>query len=75
MVMSYEPVIPEELPWRVGGKVGRTIYAVTVPGDQLGDVLIGMMDTRELAALVVDEHNAALEHDEIAAVRHDEGTP
>lgn len=31
--------------WRVGKKVGRTIYD--------GDVLIGMMDTPELAALVV----------------------
>ncbi len=36
-------------PWRVGRKVGRTIYD--------GDKLIGMMDTRELAELVVRHVN------------------
>lgn len=37
-------------PWRVGRKVGRTIYQ--------GDTLIGMMDTPELARRVVDAVNA-----------------
>lgn len=36
--------------YRVGGKVGRTIYR--------GDELIGLMDTRELGALVVEALNA-----------------
>jgi hypothetical protein len=37
--------------WRVGSKVGRTIY--------IGDDLIGVMDTRELAAQVVAAVNGA----------------
>jgi hypothetical protein len=37
--------------WRVGRKVGRTIYE--------GDTLVGVMDTPELAALVVEAVNAA----------------
>lgn len=43
-------------PWRVGGSVGRTIYAVEGPNDP-ADTLIGMMDSEELARLVVDDHN------------------
>jgi hypothetical protein len=53
--------------WRVGTKVGRTIYAVLhdaeYPYDdcddesKLKDVLIGVMDTPELAAEVVYAHN------------------
>lgn len=50
--------------WRVGTKVGRTIYAV-VSDDcddcddpaKLNDVLIGVMDTPELAEEVVIAHN------------------
>lgn len=46
------------LPWRVGRKVGRTIYAI---GDQDGPegdgVLIGVMDTAELAREAVEAHN------------------
>jgi hypothetical protein len=49
---------PELLPWRVGRKVGRTIYAVTGTGD---DVLVGLMDTRALAARAVADHNAMLD--------------
>jgi hypothetical protein len=41
------------LPWRVGTKVGRTIYDAR-------DRLIGTMDTRELAAAVVRAVNASL---------------
>lgn len=46
--------------WRVGRKVGRTVYAQTgdTPGDH--DVLIGMMDTPELAASVVADHNRSV---------------
>jgi hypothetical protein len=38
--------------WRVGRSVGRTVYQ--------GDELIGVMDTPELAALVVAAVNAEL---------------
>lgn len=48
-------------PWRVGRKVGRTIYAmVNDDGPSDDDVLIGMMDDYELAIEVVSCHNAAL---------------
>jgi len=51
----------EKLKWRVGRKVGRTIYAIvgSEPGDH--DLLIGLMDTKMLAQRAVDAHNAALE--------------
>lgn len=50
----------ERLPWRAGRKVGRTIYAAhgDEPSDE--DELIGMMDTRALAAAAVEAHNASL---------------
>jgi len=47
----------QQLPWRVGSQVGRTIYARKGSVDRL----IGVMDTPELAALVVQHHNAALQ--------------
>jgi hypothetical protein len=47
---------PQDFPWRVGRKVGRTIYACKYePGD-----LIGVMDTPELATAAVNAHNAAI---------------
>lgn len=48
--MSADP----DLPYRVGRKLGRTVYRQT--GD--GEELIGVMDTPELGALVVDALNA-----------------
>jgi hypothetical protein len=52
----------ERVRWRVGRSVGRTIYAVVeAPPAVAGDVLIGMLDTKELAAAAVRDHNAALE--------------
>lgn len=39
--------------WRTGRKVGRTIYVQTGDEPSDDDQLVGMMDTRELAALVV----------------------
>lgn len=47
-------------PWRVGRKVGRTIYAVTGSDPSDADVLIGMMDSRKLAAEAVGAHNDRL---------------
>ncbi len=43
--------------WRVGRKVGRTIYRMvgTEPSDD--DELVGMMDTAELAKQFVDAKN------------------
>lgn len=51
---------PMWLPWRTGRKVGRTIYAVVGDAPDDRDLLIGMMDTRELADEAVLSHNAAL---------------
>ncbi len=47
-------------PWRCGRKVGRTIYAQigSEPGED--DLLIGMMDSPELALAVVEAHNDAV---------------
>lgn len=53
-----EPIDLAAVEWRVGMKVGRTIYAVVGDGDCLKDVLIGVMDTRELAQAVVSTHNS-----------------
>jgi hypothetical protein len=50
----------QNFPWRVGRKVGRTVYAVTGPTASDTDVLIGVMDTRTLAAEAVACHNARL---------------
>jgi hypothetical protein len=52
------------VPWRTGtspGTDGRTIYACP-PGSSHrdGEVLIGMLDTRELAQEAVEAHNAGL---------------
>lgn len=51
--------------WRTGRKVGRTIYIQTgkEPGDCGEDQLIGMMDSRDLAQLVVDAVNHFYEID------------
>ncbi len=48
------------LRWRTGRKVGRTIYAQRGPDPSDGDILIGLMDTPELAFQAVTGHNAAL---------------
>jgi hypothetical protein len=44
--------LPPGLPWRVGRSVGRTLY-------DADDHLIGVMDTPELAARVVEAVNRA----------------
>ncbi len=47
-----------DVPWRVGTSTRRTIYACP-PGSshRRGEVLVGLMDTPELAAEVVEAHN------------------
>lgn len=46
--------------WRVGRKVGRTIYAQAGDEPSDDDVLIGVMDTPDLAAIAVLHHNAVV---------------
>jgi hypothetical protein len=43
--------------WRVGRRVGRTVYEQQAWEPQDGDQLIGVMDTRELAEKVVQAVN------------------
>lgn len=43
--------------WRVGRSVGRTLYIQTDAGPGKYDRLVGLMDTRELADLVVEAVN------------------
>lgn len=43
-------------PWRCGSQVGRTVYVDA--GWKSPDFLLGVMDTPELAAHVVQAHNA-----------------
>ncbi len=44
-------------PWRVGRKLGRTIYAQggSAPSDR--DKFIGIFDSADVARLIVAEHN------------------
>ena len=46
--------------WRVGRKVGRTIYAMVGPRASDDDVLIGVMDSEALARDAVGAHNTRL---------------
>lgn len=52
---------PLDLRWRVGQPVGRTIYAVVGAEPSDDDVLIGMMDTAELAGEACTAHNVRWE--------------
>lgn len=49
-------------PWRAGGSIGRTVYAVfgikaEAHARDEDSVVIGMMDTAQLAEAVVVSHN------------------
>jgi len=46
--------------WRVGRKVGRTVYAQIGDEPNDNDFLIGVFDTRELATEAVLTHNASI---------------
>lgn len=50
----------QDMPWRVGRKVGRTIYAQCCDEPSDEDPLIGVMDTPGLAAESVAAHNERL---------------
>lgn len=49
-----------DLPWRVGRKLGRTVYAQISDDASDDDMLIGVMDSIELAQEVVRSHNDRL---------------
>ena len=46
--------------WRVGRKLGRTIYEVVGEDPSDDDVFLGLMETRDLAWQVVTGHNRDL---------------
>ena len=46
--------------WRTGRKVGRTIYAQLGDKPSDDDLLIGTLDTKELAKEAVRAHNVTL---------------
>ena len=48
--------------WRVGRKLGRTIYAQVGDGPSDEDTFLGLMETGRLAALVIDAVNYAREY-------------
>lgn len=49
-----------EHPWRVGRKLGRTIYCRISDEDSDDDFLLGMVDNADIAQHICDVHNAAL---------------
>lgn len=51
-----------EVPWRVGGQVGRTIYIDPPNEEKHPSFLIGMMDSEEIAQHVVECHNLYLQN-------------
>lgn len=50
----------ENLPWRVGRKVKRTVYAQLGPEPDDHDPIIGLLDTKALAEAAVRAHNDEL---------------
>jgi len=46
-------------PWRVGRKLGRTVYAQVGPVPSDDDELLGLMETEAIAESVVKAHNYA----------------
>jgi len=61
--MAIEPVPDRRLslPWRVGRRVPRHMYAQLGTGADDEDVYIGTLETPELAAEACAGHNALLE--------------
>jgi len=55
----------EESKWRVGRKLGRTIYRQSGSEPSDGDVFLGIMDFPEWAKMVVEEHNHNLYGDQM----------
>jgi hypothetical protein len=57
---EQEPMDFTKCIWRIGRKVGRTVYAQISDDPADDDVLIGMFDTTELAKAAVIAHNLAI---------------
>lgn len=55
--VSWDPDRARRMYWRVGRKVGRTIYAQVNAEPSNEDRLIGVMDTPALARVAVEAHN------------------
>jgi hypothetical protein len=53
--------------FRTGTKVGRTIYRQVSDNPDDGEELVGMMDTRELAAFAAKAMNQALDRGTVPA--------
>lgn len=50
-----------DVPWRVGRKLGRTIYAVDEGNeDRNCDFFLGIMDDAVIAVYICETHNADL---------------
>jgi hypothetical protein len=49
-----------DTPWRVGRKLGRTIYAQLFNEPSDDDPVIGIMDSEDLAKAAVELHNMAI---------------
>lgn len=47
--------------FRTGRSIGRTVYRQLAEGDGAPEAVVGMFDTRELAAFAVEAMNAALD--------------
>ena len=57
MTNQHLPAEKDAPLWRVGRKVGRTVYVQSGPEPSDDDRLIGLMDTPDLARLVVEAVN------------------
>jgi hypothetical protein len=49
-----------DAPWRVGRKLGRTIYAQLWDEPSDDDPLLGIMDRTDIAELIVYMHNSSI---------------
>lgn len=69
--MPGQSVDLARLLWRVDRRVGRTVYAVVGQEPSDVDILIGVMDTPDLAAAAVVAHNLYYVSTEIQHRDHD----
>ena len=57
---QYLPLWQANLPWRIGRKLGRTIYVQLGAEPAEDDPLVGMVETKPLAQYIVALHNRSL---------------
>lgn len=65
MTPSIESLNYHARPWRKGQSVGRTVYVQVGANPSKADVLVGVMDTPDLAELVVAAVNARTNQSEV----------